>query len=505
MVSVKAASQPEHTIQNTFEPSTAGPVLFLCHFFGGIRNVVHSGMINDVRAHGLPAHLLASKTNLTKKRFTAATMTVQSKKDTQPVDGNDEEHRELKSPPVTSNLIKLYKPLLWFQEVSYFRRNHLERHRLQAWWEQRDQPVWRQMRYAMAESLGILGSQQPFYGWLNGTLEWIKHRSWDIQPAREQMNELKPSVVVATSCGSESEEPYLWVAHQMGIPTLGCILNLDSLNAHSFIPACDHYMVWSQHMKDELLAYYPNVPVDHVHATGMPQFDFHAREEFRWTREETLKRLGLKPGDKYILYATGRQFYTPKEPELFEEFSRKCAETPELKAHKIVVRPHPMDELDRWDRFATADGRIVVSRPSAEAQQFAGPEDQALLVNTCYHADVCTNFFSTMSLDAAAVDTPVVCIAFAAEKDSQEDRYSREYYEMDYYKPIVASGGVRMAYDMDQLMSEIVAYVQDRSRDKAERSKLVVSECGPVDGKAAERIADLIAVLAADYVKRGKA
>jgi hypothetical protein len=91
----------------------------------------------------------------------------------------------------------------------------------------------------------------------------------------------------------------------------------------------------------------------------------------------------------------------------------------------------------------------------------------------------------------------VVCVGFARAKGSLEDRFCRLVYEADFYRPIVASGGVRLAHGMDDLVEQTAAYVHDRSRDRAERGLLAMQECGAVDGRATTRLADMIVGLAA--------
>jgi hypothetical protein len=173
-------------------------------------------------------------------------------------------------------------------------------------------------------------------------------------------------------------------------------------------------------------------------------------------------------------------------------------EEPDLRRHRILVRFHPNDDFERWNAVAAADRRIVLSRPSARSESFAGPEDQAQLISTLLHADVCHNMWSSMSLDSAVVGTPVVCVAFAGRRGTAEDRFCRVVYEADFYAPIVASGGVRMAYGIDQLVAETVEYVRDRRRDAEARARLASQECGPLDGGSAERIARLIVRLATE-------
>jgi len=218
------------------------------------------------------------------------------------------------------------------------------------------------------------------------------------------------------------------------------------------------------------LQFYPDRNPASIHITGTPQFDFHVREEFRWSRELTLERLGLRPGDRYILYAAQGEEFTPTEPDLVEAFAQQCMKTPALRAHRIVVRPHPFDNYRRWDRLVAHNPDIVLNQPWDQSNihngglwtksySLASPEDQARLVSTLLHADVCLNMWSSMSLDSAAVDTPVVCVAFAAQRGGLEERFYREAYNVEFYRPIAESAGVRLAFNMEQLVAGTVAYV----------------------------------------------
>ena len=58
-------------------------------------------------------------------------------------------------------------------------------------------------------------------------------------------------------------------------------------------------------IRRQLLGIYPHVKADQVFATGTPQFDFHFRREFHWTREEFCERIGADPHRPIVLYTTG--------------------------------------------------------------------------------------------------------------------------------------------------------------------------------------------------------
>jgi hypothetical protein len=100
---------------------------------------------------------------------------------------------------------------------------------------------------------------------------------------------------------------------------------------------------------------------------------------------------------------------------------------------------------------------------------------------------------STMSLDAAVLDVPIVCAAFASQSGGAEDRFCKRVYHTEHYRPLVESGGLRVAESMDQLVAEVSEYVQNRERDGSGRQQLALKEVGQVDGHASERVASFVA------------
>jgi hypothetical protein len=352
------------------------------------------------------------------------------------------------------------------------------------------------LRHAALELLSVIGSREPFYSWQGRIVERRLRRATEVAPFIEQLRDLRPGLLVSTTCIVRDEYPYLVAAEALNIPTLACILSFDNLSSRGVVPRFGHYAVWNRRMRQQLLRYYPEIDATRVHITGTPQFDFHLSDGCRWSREATLASLGMAPEQRYLVYAANAALFTPTEPDLIRAFAARCAEVAELRRHRLVVRPHPLDDMARWRGLADGDGRIVVSVPWEGQGGPPAETDQARLVSTLLHADVCLNTASTMSLDAAVLDTPVVCVGFAAAHGTLEDRFLLKAHYTEHYRPIVESGGVSLATSMEQLLDEVAAYVRDRSRGRDQRARLVAEECGPVDGRAAERIAALIAQLA---------
>jgi hypothetical protein len=91
------------------------------------------------------------------------------------------------------------------------------------------------------------------------------------------LQEIAPSVVLSSSQQSPRVLLPVLAARSLGIPTAAFVASWDNLTSKGRIAApFDHFLVWSAHMKGELLRFYPEVAADRVHVVGTPQFDPYA-------------------------------------------------------------------------------------------------------------------------------------------------------------------------------------------------------------------------------------
>src|SRR5436190_6411215 len=100
--------------------------------------------------------------------------------------------------------------------------------------------------------------------------------------------EIKPSLVFNGShVHSLVAIQAVQAAQWLGIPTATFIFSWDNLTSQGrIIPRYDYYLVWSEMIRDQLLEIYSSIKPEQIIVTGTPQFDFHFRRSFSWTREE---------------------------------------------------------------------------------------------------------------------------------------------------------------------------------------------------------------------------
>lgn len=351
-------------------------------------------------------------------------------------------------------------------------------------------------RNFLTEAIGCGFQPRFLYKYLAQFNGRIYRRENDLTQVYQQLRDLKPDLLCSTVCVDGRERAYVCAAKDLGIRMVASILSFDNLTSRAEIPTFDHYTVWNQKMKARLVGMYPEVDPKQVFITGTPQFDFHRRSEFRWTREETLRRLGLSPGARYLLYTGNHYAWTPTEPDLVSAFAKKLAQSDDLRDLWIVVRLHPLDDLTRWQRLERSHKVVIcppwLTPPDETGWAVLGPDDQRLLVSSFAHCELCVNMCSTTALDAAVFNRPVIGIMFASQASSVETEIYREAYRSQHYRPLVETGGLRLAGNWAELLALVRQGIRCPTGDELERQTMVEQECGVVDGHATERIAEVM-------------
>jgi hypothetical protein len=119
------------------------------------------------------------------------------------------------------------------------------------------------------------------------------------------------------------------------------------------------------------------------------------------------------------------------------------------------------------------------------------------LANLTQHADLNINVASTMTLDFALRDRPVVNIAFDVSDPPPFGQPLWDYYyRFEHYRPVVELGAARFARSPFELADHVNAYLANPQLDRENRRRLVDLEIGVPVGEANGRIADVLESIA---------
>lgn len=309
---------------------------------------------------------------------------------------------------------------------------------------------------------------------------------------RALFQRLRPRLLFSTAPFGTGEIPILRAARDVGVPIVTMIGSWDHIPARGVLPTrFDRVIVWNRLMKQVMVEFY-GYTEEEVFVAGVPQFDIYAHRNQRASRQEFFQKIQADPDKKLITYTTCTPSLNPYQPEIVEIlYDAIQAERFSLPT-QLLVRFHPRDEAERYVHLQNRPG-LLFDRPGREEKRFGDgwnptETDMRHLADTMFHSDVVINTSSTTTLDAIALDTPVVCIGFDGYKPLPYLQSCRRYYEYIVFRPIVHMGGARVAYDAEQLVGYVNDYLNNPGLDGPQRQRVREDFCYRIDGQAGRRI-----------------
>ena len=335
---------------------------------------------------------------------------------------------------------------------------------------------------------------------------FLAARRIEVEQYRRLLSEWRPSVLFCSHQRPLSVLAPVLAARDLGIPTATFVFSWDNLTSKARIAApFDYYLVWSDLMRRELLDFYPSVAPERVRVVGTPQFDTYARQSASWPRAEFFRRVGADPSRPLLCYSGGDAGTCPEDPQhvaILLDLVRagRIAGNPQ-----VLLRPSPVDEGRRYDAVRSRFPELLYAKPqwihdgSGDwSRVIPLPEDVAFLANLVRHADLNVNVASTMTLDFAVRDKPVVNVAFdVADPPPFGVPLWEHYYRYEHYRPVVELGAARFARSADELARHVNDYLADPALDRDARRSLVELEIGVPPGDSSGRVLEVLEEIAA--------
>jgi hypothetical protein len=307
-----------------------------------------------------------------------------------------------------------------------------------------------------------------------------------------RLKALRPSVMLATGPMRFDEPGIVAIAKTLGIPTLALMTSWDNLSTKArMLFEYDGYVVWTEQMRRELHEFYPssrNVP---VYVVGAPQFDVFHRGEFDQTREEFCAAAGLRPEAPIIVQTLGSPNSISEHHAAIDLAGR--VSRGELGDVQLIVRPHPaFDNAREAELLHGLRPRVLVQRTGGENPAYRSQARHQIVewVNTFRHADVVINLASTVTVDAAVCDRPVVNLDYDPEPTQPNQELVKDANHVwTHFKPIAESGGVWNVNDAAELVAAIKGYLEQPDLHREGRRWIAQYVCGELDGQAGRRLA----------------
>lgn len=330
--------------------------------------------------------------------------------------------------------------------------------------------------------------------------QWVSGRCTGSVATAELLDRSSPSLVFnASHVHADNAMDTVHQAKRRGLRVATFLFSWDNLTSQGRIsPEYDHYLVWNEQIGHDLRAIYPRVSSAAVTVTGTPQFDPHFWPDQHLSRNEVCSRIGVDPNRPLVLYTTGMANHMPHEPEIVEALARSLGDRTDLGRPQVVLRVYAKD---RSGRFEHLRGRLdnLVEMPVLWEPNWLTPlpEDTVLWSSVLAAVDCGINVASTVSLELAMFDKPVVNVGYSPPSLRNPALDYARYYKFDHYRPIVESGAISVAGSHHEALDAIAEAIRRPRQQRSARAALIAELFGPtLDGQSHARVASALLELA---------
>ncbi len=300
-----------------------------------------------------------------------------------------------------------------------------------------------------------------------------------------------PDVVLLAHLFDGEEINLLREAKRRNVRSIGFINSWDKLTARRALRLLpDSLIVFNGIVKQEAIEY-ADMDERNIFVSGIPQYDWHVNYQ-PISRENFCQKNKLDPQKKIIVYAPMGKAFSNSDWDIIDMLRIGLADG-SVKNAQLFVRFQPNDFVEEAELKLRSDLRYEV--PGVRFSRERGVnwdmtfDDIRGLTDMLANADLFVCYASSMSVDAAVFDKPVININFEVKGKEVMSKSPTFFYKTYHYGNVVKSGAVRFPKTKDELVLWINKYLEDPAIDRRERKEMVLAQCGIMDGRAGERIA----------------
>ena len=306
-----------------------------------------------------------------------------------------------------------------------------------------------------------------------------------------------PDLVFLANLFDTMEVGLLKEARRRSIATVGFINSWDKITSRGFIRLLpDKLVVPNATVKEEAIMFTGAKKKD-ILISGVPQYDNYVTGNIS-TREEFFKKSNLPdPSLPLIVFAPmGNMFGATHDWEMIDLMHQLVVGNAFIKKTALLVRFPPNDfttleELKKrpWLTYTLPGTRFATTRGMDWDMGF---EELAYLRNTLHHCALLIACASSISIDAAVFDKPVINMNFLLSHNKPALANTVFRYGTVHYQKALRSGGIRLVNSKKDLIEWINTYLENPATDHEGRKRLVEEQCYKTDGRAGERIAQYL-------------
>ena len=343
------------------------------------------------------------------------------------------------------------------------------------------------------------------------SLIWFESKFFVTKPHKKYYKKYNPELVIVSALsGVVYNENFAREAKSFGVKVCAIMGSWDysvGLGVPGFEP--DYISAWNKEMQNDLITL-NDISKKTISVNGIPYWDSRYNSKEIIAKDDFFSFYGLDPEKKIILNATHPPKRFPWGPEFVSNLVKSINNNIIHKDCQIIVRIHPAhyhdkgDDglnkkvLDKYHEIKEKNKMVILNVPNTRGTREGfsfGKEENIMMNSLLKYSDVMVTMFSTMQIEAAIFDLPVVNYALReiADADYKSSRLDPEsLLKMPHVKRILDTNGVKTALNFDELYLHINNYLDNPNLDSQGRKTIEKQFVGDLKGVGSKKTAEYI-------------
>ncbi|NQV08808.1 CDP-glycerol glycerophosphotransferase family protein [Candidatus Woesearchaeota archaeon] len=287
---------------------------------------------------------------------------------------------------------------------------------------------------------------------------------------------VKPRIAVTPVETSEFDKGLFLACQKRGVPCIGiqhglikdlrCVHDKDEISlkkvSPDYCPIPTKTAVFGENDK-EFLIKHGNYPAESVVVTGNQRDDRMFNEKSRYNKESICKKLALNPKRKIIVFATDPDIKKEKSINLIKTISNSINNN-----IQFLIKVHPGESEEIYRKIVKNNNiNAIITKHD--------------VYEVLYICDALLNVKSAIGLETTIMDTPIITLNFSGKVPDYID-YTEKGVGLE----------AKNREELKKVINLVLYDEKTKQKLKEARGSYVYEHCYKIDGKASERIANLI-------------
>ncbi len=304
----------------------------------------------------------------------------------------------------------------------------------------------------------------------------------------------KPDLIFLANLFDAIEISFLRESKRRGISSVGFVNSWDKIGSKGFVRMLSDKIIAPNFIIKQEAIDFLEVSEKDIFVSGVPQYDHYISKNVM-RREEFFRTINADSKKELIVLAPLGNNYSVSDWEMIDLMRELVLKNAFIKPTELLVRFPPNDfvskeELEKrpWLRYDLPGTRFTNELGMDWDMSF---QELDHLRNLLAHASILVGYSSSISIDAAIFNKPIINVGFTLTECSPLKNPIFRYHTTHYQKAL-SSGGIRLVKTKHALIKWINNYFENPALDADGRKRLVEEQCGKMDGKTGERMANFL-------------